>query len=426
MRLAKSTAWNLFGLGSPIVLALLCVPVLIHNLGNEKFGFVGMLWALLGTAALFDLGLGRVMTVLISRKLAEGNTASVAIVVRSGLVVLSGIGVCFALLVALCSGLIVSYIKDTSVPFAELRESLLVASPAILLVVFNSGVNATLEAFRRFDRSNTVRLLVGLGTIGGTTAVSFTTSSLPHLAAVLWMSRLLSVSVGAWFLAREMECCPKARAIRKGDLIEIFRFGGWITAGNLLSPLLAYSDRFALSALVPAHSFAYYLVPYDVLTRTMILPGAFVSSVLPEFSRHPHAPEARSALRYGATRIAAVMLVVVGLLGAGAHFGLSLWISKAFADESFRTAQMLCVGLLCNSVATLPFVYLQARGDAKRLVRVLLCEVPFYILALYVCGSGWGPFGIAFAWSLRMLVDAALLWGMVLQSKPQSISTPSE
>jgi O-antigen/teichoic acid export membrane protein len=107
------------------------------------------------------------------------------------------------------------------------------------------------------------------------------------------------------------------------------------------------------------------------------------------------------------------MAVALGIAGILADPGLSIWISPAFADQSFRIAQILCAGVLFNSLATIPFGFLQGQGWARQLVLAQLCEVPVYLLALHVCGSSRGASGIAIAWSGRMFVDAALLWTLV-------------
>src|SRR6202047_3703995 len=72
--LAKNTVWNLVGNGAPIAVAVFCIPILIRELGKERFGVLTLAWALIGYASLFDLGLGRALTQLVAKKLGpEGD-----------------------------------------------------------------------------------------------------------------------------------------------------------------------------------------------------------------------------------------------------------------------------------------------------------------------------------------------------------------
>src|SRR5258705_13553401 len=68
--LARNAVWNLLGNGTPMIVAVVCIPILIRGLGKERFGVLTLVWAVIGYASLFDLGLGRALTQLVARKLA--------------------------------------------------------------------------------------------------------------------------------------------------------------------------------------------------------------------------------------------------------------------------------------------------------------------------------------------------------------------
>ncbi len=425
MRLRRATSWNLLGLGTPVVLALFCVPILLSNLGRERFGLLSLTWTLLGTAALFDLGLGRALTVSVAQRLTLPGENGAYERVISGLAVLSVLGTVVGLLLASLSCKISLYVNRGAVPLHEVRATLMVAAPAIALVVASSGVACCLEAFRRFDISNIMRLMVGAGTVGGATVASYFTSSLPILAAVMAGSRMLSTATGFLLLQSSLSLHKPQRQKVRLDIIGFVRFGRWITAGNALNPLLSYADRFALTVLVAASSIASYVVPYDVLTRLLIVPGAVSSSLLPSFSASTSRDALRQTLFKGVGAIAALMFPILLILVIFAHWLLGLWISRDFADQGYRIAQILSIGVMSNSMATLPFLVLQAQGRARQIVLVQICEVPFYLGALYYAGTKFGVVGIASAWSIRMLLDAVLLWCLVRKVLAGELLTPS-
>jgi O-antigen/teichoic acid export membrane protein len=410
MQFARATLWNLAGLGTPVLLAVLSVPVLIHNLGQERYGLLGLLWTLLGTAGLFDLGLGRALTVSVSAMLASPSTEKVQVRIKSGMLMLALVGMFFATLVALLSGYMASYIKRQSVTLEELHMAVMVAAPAILLVVINSGTSSSIDAFRRFDYSNMVRILVAAGTIGGAVLASYWTSSLVWLALVLVVARMLSLSTGLLLLRRLMAVHPAGRGITRADLFEFVHFGRWITAGNLLNPMLAFGDRLLLPIIVSSGLLAYYLVPYDIVTKVLVLSSAVVSALFPLLSATSNPETLAGLLRKGVRTILIFLLPALLLLVMLAHFGLAIWISPGFADHGYRIAQILCIGALFNGVATLPFTFLQSQDMARRIVFVQLFEIPVYLIALYLLGSTYGPLGVAIAWSGRMVMDSIMLW----------------
>ena len=75
--LAKNTLWNLVGQGVPLITAVFAIPFLIKGLGIERFGVLTLAWMVIGYFSLFDLGLGRALTQLVSAKLGAGDEAQI-------------------------------------------------------------------------------------------------------------------------------------------------------------------------------------------------------------------------------------------------------------------------------------------------------------------------------------------------------------
>src|SRR6266566_1748634 len=101
--LARNTAWNLLGNGAPMIVAVVCIPILIRGLGKERFGVLTLAWALIGYASLFDLGLGRALTQLVAKKLGAGEDGEVPRLVWTSLLLMLLLGLAGTLLAILIS-----------------------------------------------------------------------------------------------------------------------------------------------------------------------------------------------------------------------------------------------------------------------------------------------------------------------------------
>ena len=75
--------------------------------------------------------------------------------------------------------------------------------------------------------------------------------------------------------------------------------------------------------------------------------------------------------------------------------------------------QLLLVGFWINSFAVIPYAQLQARGRPDLAAKCHLGEVLPYFGLLYLGLNTLGMMGAAVAFSLRVLVDFALLTGLV-------------
>ena len=71
----RHAVMNLAGLGLPLIAAVFTIPVLIRHLGNERFGLLTLIWAIVGYFGLFDFGLGRALTQQLSMLIARKQQA---------------------------------------------------------------------------------------------------------------------------------------------------------------------------------------------------------------------------------------------------------------------------------------------------------------------------------------------------------------
>ena len=59
--------WNLLGTGIPFGFAIVCMPLLLKNLGADRYGMLILAWGVVGYFSIFDFGLSRAITQLVAR-----------------------------------------------------------------------------------------------------------------------------------------------------------------------------------------------------------------------------------------------------------------------------------------------------------------------------------------------------------------------
>jgi O-antigen/teichoic acid export membrane protein len=102
-------------------------------------------------------------------------------------------------------------------------------------------------------------------------------------------------------------------------------------------------------------------------------------------------------------------VVVVIWLFAGEV--LQIWLGADFALESTVALQILAAGVLISSLAQTPFALLQGLGRPDIPAKFHLIELPVYICVAWFLVSKFGITGAAEAWTLRVALDALLLFG---------------
>lgn len=412
MKLIRHSLYNLLGLGLPLVAAVFCIPILIKELGDAKFGLLTLIWAVVSYFGLFDLGLGRSLTQLLAVALAKKEQKKVSALIGTGLAAMAGLGIIAGVLMAVFAGWGVGEINEVPDRDEALSAVLLmaVAMPAIIVT---SGLRGVLEATHSFGIINAIRLPMGLFTfIAPVVVVLLGSSRLDIVAAVLVFGRVIACCVHAYFAKQVITKESGVLAFDSMLLKPLLTSGGWMTVSNVVSPFMGYIDRFVIGTMVSAAAVAFYTTPQEMITKLWIIPGALTAVLFPKFAADmADNDEQNKVLFYKAVNILFLVLFPIALfMGLFAQEILSIWINPTFSDNSTIIMQIFAAGILINCLAHVPFTLIQGVGGA-RLTAIIHCiELPFFLLALWVLTSNYGLLGAAAAWLSRMVLDAAMLF----------------
>lgn len=424
MKLTRNIVWNALGVVLPIGVGILVVPLTVRGLGTERFGFLSILWLLIGYFSIFDLGLGRTLTKLAADRLAQGHEDEVPPLATTTVILVTVSSSLVAVVLAACSGLIARHLLSASTASFGSEAAVAVACVALSLpfVLLSTVQLGLLEAYQQFALTNMVRVPVGILMLAAPLAVLPFTHNLGVIAAVLAGLRVLNASVLGILVLRTVPALRRQGLVFRRQLLKpLLTFGGWLTVSNVVSPVMVYFDRFLIAGVLGASAVAYYTVPYDVLSRVLVLPTAIQGVLFPAFAVLRTQRSPRAVHVFGRSAVLTLLLMAVPLAGTMllGYQGLALWVGPAFAQHSALTAKILVVGVVANAMARTPFVFIQGAGHARWTAQLHLIELPLYALGLWWLLKTGGIVGAACAWSGRMVFDCVVLYGLSLRVEPQ-------
>jgi O-antigen/teichoic acid export membrane protein len=413
MSLTRNSIWNLAGAGLPFLLGAVTIPYLIKHIGVEAFGILTLIWAFIGYFSIFDFGLGRALTQQVASSLASEEEDNVPQLVKSGILFTCIAGlVGGGILAILAFPLGTSWLKVSSPALqSETVYCLLIASLGVPMTTVTTGIRGVLEAYQDFRAVNLLRILLGIANFG-LPALSVMTfgSSLALIVVSLILSRFVILIAHAMLLNRKL---PRwlSGPIRSENIKKLVSFGAWMTVSNIVSPLMVTADRFVISSVLGAGAVAYYTVPFEFLIRILVLPAAITGALFPQLAAtyKLDAKRAEAIYRQSLKFVFLVMLALTLIICLGSYQGLSLWLGKEFAEKSWVIVSILSVGILFNGVAQVPFVAVQATGNAKVTAYLHLIEAAVYIPLLFGLIYYFGLIGAAIAWTGRVVLDLLLL-----------------
>ena len=411
--LARNTVLNVTGQAVPMVAALVSIPVLIRHLGAPRFGVLTLAWAAIGYFSLFDLGLGRALTHAVAARLGTGREDSeLSEVAWTALIAMVCLGALGGALIAALSPRLVGSILH--IP-AELKDESLAAFYLLALsmpaVIATAGLRGLLEAHQDFGVATALRIPLALFTFVAPLAVLPFSRSLVPIVSVLVIGRYATCFAHLVLCVRRYEYLQHLTTPRLRVVIPLIRYGGWMTASNIASPIMVYLDRFFIGATLAMTAVAQYVTPFEFVTKLLIFPNAMIAVVFPAFaSTFVENPQRTAVLFERSLRILVLLtfplLLVIVLF---AREGLSLWVGDAFAAGSAPVMQWLAVGIFANSVAQAPFAMLQGTGRPDVAAKLHLIELPLYVGLLAWMAHSYGIVGVAIAWTLRVTMDAVAM-----------------
>jgi O-antigen/teichoic acid export membrane protein len=410
MSVKRNTLYNLGGTIAPSFVSLVTVPAYLHLIGNARYGVLAIVWLFLGYFGLFDPGITRAAAFHIARLPGPEHAREREGVFWTALLVNLAFGVVGGVvLYFIARPLFMSTFKMPESMRGEVIASLPWLAASIPLLTTTGVLAGALQAREWFGVSNSINV--------GNAAVA----QLAPLAVAYWLGPNLTLLIAASIIVRGLGAIPTFVAVGRSlplggggffdrsSLKPLFSYGGWITLTNVLNPVLSTMDRMLIGSLLSAEAVAFYTVPFNLVSRASAVPGALATTLFPKLSRGSQEDSARLASE-GLAALASVTtpMCVFGI--AIFPIFMHYWVGANFALHAAPVGIAIFVGIWINGLAYIPYSHLQATGRPDIVAKFHAIEVAPFLGLLWLGLHYFGLTGGAWAWTLRVSVDAILLF----------------
>jgi O-antigen/teichoic acid export membrane protein len=414
--IARNTVYNLLGYFIPMVIALFLIPPLIRGLGDERFGILNLAWIVIGYFSFFDFGIGKSLTKVIAEKIGGNRTEEIPAIFWTSLTLMLGASVT----AALCLSFFIPSFMSRNVfnisagMLHETSDTFYLLAFSIPIVSTTAGLRGVLEAYQKFASINILRSALGISTFLGPLLVLILANSLFWIVFFL-----IIIRAGIWVLY--LRQCFKVNINLKNEIKfhfnsikPVLKFSIWITLANIIGPLIIYSDRMIIGALISATALIYYATPYEIITKLLIIPGALVGVLFPVFSAsYLSSPElSKKILIRGLKIVFLVIYPVVFIIISFSYEAMNLWLGEKFAENSAVILQLLSFGILMNSISLIPNNFFQGIGKPRIPTLVNLAELPVYIFVMWFAVRTNGTEGAALAFMIMAAIDAVAMYSI--------------
>jgi O-antigen/teichoic acid export membrane protein len=378
------------------LLGLVVLPIMVRGLGAERYGLLALTLAIIGFAAIGDLGVGRAASKYLAEDYERNETARTAEHVASALTICTVMGVLGTCLLALATPFLTAHVLR--VPPHLMRETRIVlwtTSLGLLPVLLRITFDGALAGHHRITELSIGNMIANTLKAGlSVTAVLTGRSIVGVVAANVAVSYIHAA--GLWLYTRHY-FAGRVR-IRWGwnprIARDLMRLGLLASAASFLAGiLLFYFDRFVIAVFLPLAALGYYSTAFDITSKQCYISSPIGQAFFPvfsgkstasrtEFEKHYfHATKMQTA---GLTGLAAMLIVLARPL-------LTYWISPDIAVHGATVMVVLTLAMLFWSYTNLPYIAILAgstRPDAcpKIFAAAFAVHVVFSLLLVKTAG----------------------------------------
>ena len=411
-KVAHNALWNVGGQLVSLSVGLVALPILLHALGAARLGVFTLALGLIGFSGLLDLGLSRALTQTVSSSLGAGRSREqMAALVWRVIGLLAAFGVLWLVVLWCAAPFVVDRLFSLGGKMAhETAFGLRALALSIPFALAATGAMGALEGLQQFRLLSLWRMPMSLLQFGLPVLVALIRPDVGWVIAALAATRIVWMALWLTQLRRVLPRQPGVTSSRT-DLRHALRFGGWLSVSNIIGPLMVYADRFYLASVFPPAMVAYYTVPFDTAFRATSLPQTAMNALFPALAEtQARAGDSGRLLGLAMRAVVVLVLPAVLVVAVFAHPLLALWLNVHFAGPATPVLQLLLIGIFLNSAAHLPYALLQAHGRSDLTAKLHLLELPVFAVLLVGSVHWFGITGAALAWTLRVALDAALLF----------------
>jgi O-antigen/teichoic acid export membrane protein len=407
----------------PIIFGLVSIPLIIGNIGVDRFGIVTISWLIFGYFSIFDLGLSKAIINSLSNDLLHNDGKKQHPISRALIQALFLIGlICCTIIFQLADFLASDVFNIPEELLGETILSLKLVSIGVPITLVSSGFKGVLETYQRFDYTSISDFLNAVGVYVGLAAISYFTNNLVILIGFLLCVRLIVCLVLFIFSSKYVS---KIFRIGKGS-VQIFKdalqFGGWVAVSNFINPIMGQFDRYIIASLLTMAAVTYYTAPLDIIIKLNIIPFSIASVLFPAFSLSKIDAKSDSIFKGSVGLNLVITVPIVTAIILFSWEGLNLWLGENFANESSFILQLLAVGAFFTSAAQIPFTFIQANGQPKKTAVLQVIEAVFYIPTSFVLIKFFGIVGAAVGRVIRVSMDSIAL--MIISGKMSDFKKP--
>lgn len=390
-RFAANSIFSSLSFLFPIALSIVVTPILIRNLGNERYGLFA--FAVGFVAMAFSSGIGRVAAKYIPEYRAASQPEKIPDLISTTFLTSLVVGLFQGLLLFIAAPWLVSDVLLVAAGGqADLTTALKIAAFAGFLTMLGIVFQATIQGHHRFDTLAVITNISALFLSAG--YVSIVLSGFGFTELLIWNFVIAVATSAAYFFSWKKKI-PDARLgkiLSQRESRPLLKYAGSIAIYQTLTNIFYVFERSLVTRKFGPEAFAFYAVPSSLAlymhgVLASIIPVFF--GVINEILADKHRLEViyKKATK---TVLVIVFFVIGHFIGVGKSF-LELWLGTDFSQNSYSLLLIIGTAIGINAIGIVAWQFAEALHhptlNALSSFTWLIIAIPFMIFLSQSGGS---------------------------------------
>jgi O-antigen/teichoic acid export membrane protein len=412
-KVLTNTAWNLINYVSPILLAIVVTPIIVHSMGIRQYGIYIFLSTIISMLGLLDFGISTAVNKYAAEYHGRKDVEGMRKLLGTANTIFSGVGI-IGLLTLIIGAFVLS--MSSSHIFSDYQAyyiGIIAAGMTFAFTSINGVYGITFVALQRFDISSKIGIIsivvqqisiMALVLCGYSVNAIFLTQC--AIAAVAFL-------VQKSFAQKILHTVPSALLWDATEAIKCYRFGLITFINNISTSSLTYLDRLILPFFLGPSNLTYYSLPGNITMRVPGLSNSLSATLFPMASslQGTGDTEKLRILYVRSFRLITVVAAAISIaVCAYAYQILEYWISPSFAEKSTVVLIILAATNFILALGGPLSNFLLGLGKLKFLTTVSIVMAVTNTILLLILIPIYGINGAAWAYLLSLFPVAYMFY----------------
>jgi O-antigen/teichoic acid export membrane protein len=410
--IAKNSIYNILGQIAPIALGIIVTPFVVNQLGPIQFGIYSFAWIILSYFAIIDFGLGIATTRFISQKIhKEDHSSTIIKTLWSVIFTQLFLGVVGLVILKMSAVSIIEGLFNIDEEFRNKAiKCISNVSYCLPFLLLTNTVVGYFSAIKRFD-------IINIGKITFNSLVIITPAigiiinlDIPYIILLISVIKFLE-SITFFIILSKYINILKNVSFSRNIMLNLFKYGKWIGITSIFLPIAQYAERLIIANQLSASDLTYYSVPYELISKTVIIPQALSATLFPVFTGlfMDDRNKVYEVLKKSLNILFPIMFLGLILLYMNSFIILRVWIGSDFAEKTDSLFKILTLTFFFHAFSFIPLSVINSYGRPDFKTKSDFILVPIMLILCFYGVNRFGLEGIAVSKLIITIADCAVL-----------------